>query len=240
MEYLNSVANVKDGLIVSCQFEADDPFNAPDYVSLFALSAQLGGAAGIRTEGIDNIKAVKSCIKLPLIGLKQSSYTDGGVLITADLKDVDDIIEAGADIVALDVTERVRPNGMTGFEFLKKVRVSHPATLLMADVSTFEEGVQASELGADLVSTTLSGYTAATAERAEQGVDFDLIERLADALVIPVIAEGRILRPVEAAHALAIGAYAVVVGAVITRPTVITQMFVHAIQSRDRNEEEKS
>ncbi len=240
MEYLNSVANVKNGLIVSCQFDADDPFNSPDYVSLFALSAKLGGAAGIRTEGKENIKAVKSRVSLPLIGLTQSSYPDGSVLITPDLKDVDDIIEAGADIVTLDVTERVRPNGMTGFEFLKKVRVSHPATLLMADVSTFEEGVQASELGADLVSTTLSGHTPTTADKVEVGVDFDLIERLSDSLVIPVIAEGRILRPAEAAHALDLGAYAVVVGAAITRPTVITQVFVHAIQSRNPISEEKN
>ena len=240
MEYLNSVANIKHGLIVSCQFDSDDPFNKPEYIALFAQSAQLGGAAGVRIEGKENIKAVKSSLKLPLIGLTQSSYPDGSVLITPDIKDVEDILEAGADIVTLDVTERVRPNGMTGFEFLKRIRVNHPATLLMADVSNFEEGVQASELGADLVSTTLSGYTPATAEKAAQGVDFDLVGRLSSSLVVPVIAEGRFLHPSEVAHALDLGAYAVVVGAAITRPTVITQMFVHAIQSRGLNEEEKN
>ena len=206
MEYLNSVANVKNGLIVSCQFEDDDPFNRPDYISLFALSCQIGGAAGIRTDGRENIKAVKSKVSLPIIGLIQSSYPDGSVLITGDFKDVNEIMEAGADIVAMDVTERVRPNGLTGFEFLKRVRINHPGTLLLADVSTFEEGVQAAELGADMVSTTLSGYTTATAHKAGEGVDFDLIERLSDSLVIPVIAEGRILLPSEAAHALELGA----------------------------------
>ncbi len=239
MEYLNSVANVKNGLIVSCQFEASDPFNQPEHVALFALSAQIGGAAGIRTEGKNNIKAVKSKVSLPVIGLIQSAYPDGSVLITGDFKEVDDIIEAGADIVALDVTERVRPNGLTGFEFLRRVRVNHPGTLLLADVSTFEEGVQAAELGADIVSTTLSGYTPATAQKGREGVDFDLLERLSESLVIPVIAEGRILLPAEAAHAFELGAYAVVVGAAITRPTVITQMFVHEIQTRPkRNEKE--
>ncbi|MFZ1082861.1 MAG: putative N-acetylmannosamine-6-phosphate 2-epimerase, partial [Candidatus Kryptoniota bacterium] len=193
MEYLNSMANVKYGLIVSCQFDAEDPFNKPEYVSLFALSCEMGGASGIRTEGKENIKAVKSRVSLPVIGLIQSSYPDGSVLITADLKEVNEIIEAGADIVALDATEQVRPNGLTGFEFLKRVRVAHPGTLLLADVSTFEEGVQAAELGADIVSTTLSGYTPATAQKGREGVDFDLIERLADSLVIPVVAEGRIL-----------------------------------------------
>jgi N-acylglucosamine-6-phosphate 2-epimerase len=238
MEYLNSVANVKNGLIVSCQFDANDPFNKPEYISLFALSCQMGGAAGIRTEGRDNIKAVKSKIALPVIGLIQSTYPDSSVLITGEFKEVDEIIESGADIVALDVTERVRPNGLTGFEFLKRVRTAHPGTLLLADVSTFQEGVQAAELGADMVSTTLSGYTPATAQKAREGVDFELIERLSDSLVVPVIAEGRILLPSEAAHAVELGAYAVVVGAAITKPTVITQMFVHEIQTK-REQEEK-
>lgn len=239
MEYLNSIANVKNGLIVSCQFDADDPFNSPEYVSLFALSAQMGGAAGIRTEGEESIKATKAKIRLPVIGLIQSTYPDGSVLITPDFKEVDEILEAGADIVAIDSTERIRPNGLTGFEFLRRVRVDHPGTLLLADVSTFEEGVQAAELGADLVSTTLSGFTPSTLHKAKEGVDFDLIERLADSLVVPVIAEGRILLPGEAAHAFELGAYSVVVGAAITRPTVITQMFLHEIQRRTRNNEQE-
>lgn len=239
MEYLNSIANVKNGLIVSCQFDADDPFNSPEYVSLFALSAQMGGAAGIRTEGKESIKATKEKVQLPVIGLIQSTYPDGSVLITPDSKEVGDIIEAGADIVALDATERIRPNGLTGFEFLRRVRVDHPGTLLLADVSTFEEGVQAAELGADLVSTTLSGFTPSTLHKAREGVDFDLIERLAESLVVPVIAEGRILLPGEAAHAFDLGAYSVVVGAAITRPTVITQMFIHEIQRRTRNNDQE-
>jgi len=237
MEYLNSMANVKNGLIVSCQFDAEDPFNKPEYVSLFALSAQVGGAAGIRTEGKENIKAVKSKVNLPVIGLIQSTYPDGSVLITPDFKEVNEIVESGADIVALDATERVRPNGLTGFEFLKRVRVAHPGTILLADISTFEEGVQAAELGADIISTTLSGYTPATYQKGREGVDFDLVERLSDSLVVPVIAEGRVLLPDEAAHALELGAYAVVVGAAITKPTVITQMFVHEIQNLTRRAE---
>lgn len=232
MEYLNSIANVKNGLIVSCQFDEADPFNSPEYISIFALSAQLGGASGIRTEGKDNIVATKGRVQVPVIGSIRDSYPDGSVLITPDFKEVEEIIEAGADILAMDVTERVRPNGLTGFEFLRRVRVKHPGTLLLADVSTFEEGVQAAELGADLVSTTLSGHTPATAAKAREGVDFDLIRRLSESLVVPVIAEGRILLPGEAAHALELGAYSVVVGAAITRPTVITQMFMHEIQGR--------
>ncbi len=239
MEYLNSIANVKNSLIVSCQFDADDPFNSPEYVSLFALSAKIGGAGGIRTEGKENIKAIKSKVQLPVIGSIQSSYPDGSVLITPDIKDLNEIIEAGADILAVDATERIRPNGLTGFEFLRQARVNHPGTLILADVSTFEEGIQAAELGADLVSTTLSGHTPATIQKAREGVDFDLIERLSDSLVVPVIAEGRILLPSEAVHAFELGAYSVVVGAAITRPTVITQMFVHEIQIRTRENDKE-
>ena len=98
MEYLNSIANVKNGLIVSCQFDEADPFNSPEYISIFALSAQLGGASGIRTEGKDNIMATKGRVQIPVIGLIQSAYDDGSVLITPDFRDVDDMIEAGADM----------------------------------------------------------------------------------------------------------------------------------------------
>jgi N-acylglucosamine-6-phosphate 2-epimerase len=240
MEYLSSMASMKNGLIVSCQFSEEDPFDKPEYVALFALSAQLGGASGIRTEGKENIKAVKSKVTLPVIGLIQSAYPDGSVLITPDFKEVNEVLEAGADIVAIDATDRIRPNGLSGPEFLKRLRVTYPGTLILADVSNFEEGVRAAELGADMVSTTLSGYTPATASKANGGVDFELIEQLADSLLVPVIAEGRILLPAEAVHALELGAYAVVVGAAITKPTVITQMFVHRIQAAQSQTENKT
>lgn len=239
MEYLNSIAGIRHGLIVSCQTEEGQVFDRPEHAAMFAVAAQDGGAVGIRTEGKENIKAIKSRVNLPLIGLIRSSYPDGSVLVTPDFKDVDEIIGAGADIVALDATSRERPNGLTGFEFLRRVRQTHPSVLLLADISTFEEGVQAAELGADLVSTTLSGFTPETSDKSGQGVDLELVSRLSQALVIPVIAEGRIWTPQEAVEAILAGAYAVVVGAAITRPKLITQMFVHELKLRTGQSEAK-
>jgi N-acylglucosamine-6-phosphate 2-epimerase len=226
----NLIEKLKNGVIVLCHAEGDEPFNFPNYIAAFAKAAEMGGAVGIRVQGFDNIQSVRSMVKLPIIGISRGSYVDGWALITPDVSDVDNLISAGADIVALDVTQRVRPNGMDGFEFLELLRKRYRIPLI-ADVSTYIEGVRAAELGADMIATTLSGYTQYTEDRADDFPDFNLIERLAAEIPIPIIAEGRIWSPSEAAHALKCGAYAVVVGSAITRPRVITQRFVEVLKN---------
>ena len=226
----NQIERLKNGVIVLCHAEGDEPFNFPNYIAAFAKAAEMGGAVGIRVQGTDNIKSVRSTVKLPIIGISRGSYADGWALITPDVSDVESLISAGADIVALDVTQRVRPNGMDGFEFLELLRKRFRIPLI-ADVSTYIEGVRATELGADMIATTLSGYTQYTEDRADDFPDFNLIERLTAEIHIPVIAEGRIWTPSEAAHALKCGAYAVVVGSAITRPRVITQRFVEVLKN---------
>jgi len=226
----NLIEKLKNGVIVLCHAEGDEPFNFPDYIAAFAKAAEMGGAVGIRVQGFDNIKSVRSTVKLPIIGITRGSYDDGWALITPDVSDVNNLISAGADIVALDVTQRFRPNGMDGFEFLELLRKRYRIPLI-ADVSTYIEGVRAAELGADMIATTLSGYTQYTEDRADDFPDFNLIERLTAEVHIPVIAEGRIWSPSEAAHALKCGAYAVVVGSAITRPRVITQRFVEVLKN---------
>ena len=226
----NQIEQLKNGVIVLCHAEGDEPFNFPNYIAAFAKAAEMGGAVGIRVQGSDNIKSVRSTVKLPIIGISRGSYADGWALITPDVSDVESLISAGADIVALDVTQRVRPNGMDGFEFLELLRKRFRIPLI-ADVSTYIEGVRATELGADMIATTLSGYTQYTEDRADDFPDFNLIERLTAEIHIPVIAEGRIWTPSEAAHALKCGAYAVVVGSAITRPRVITQRFVEVLKN---------
>ena len=226
----NQIEKLKNGVIVLCHAEGDEPFNFPNYIAAFAKAAEMGGAVGIRVQGSDNIKSVRSTVKLPIIGISRGSYADGWALITPDVSDVENLISAGADIVALDVTQRVRPNGMDGFEFLELLRKRFRIPLV-ADVSTYIEGVRAAELGADMIATTLSGYTQYTEDRADDFPDFNLIERLTAEIHIPVIAEGRIWTPSEAAHALKCGAYAVVVGSAITRPRVITQRFVEVLKN---------
>ena len=195
----------------------------------FAKAAEMGGAVGIRAQGVENIKAIRSATHLPIIGITKGVYDDGWVLITPDFSDVSGIIDAGADIIALDVTYRMRPNGLDGYAFFERVRERF-SVLLMADVSTFDEGIEASELGADIVATTLSGYTASTEETAGDGPDFAMVERLAMTVKTPVIAEGRIWDPRDAITAVKRGAYAVVVGSAITRPRVITRRYVEALK----------
>ena len=226
----NQIEKLKNGVIVLCHAEGDEPFNFPNYIAAFARAAEMGGAVGIRVQGFENIKSVRSTVNLPIIGISRGSYADGWALITPDVSDVESLISAGADIVALDVTQRVRPNGMDGFEFLNLLRKRYRIPLI-ADVSTYIEGVRAAELGADMVATTLAGYTQYTEDQADDFPDFNLIERLTAEISIPVIAEGRIWTPSEAAHALKCGAYAVVVGSAITRPRIITQRFVEVLKS---------
>jgi len=226
----NAIEKLKNGVIVLCHAEGDEPFNFPNYIAAFARAAEMGGASGIRVQGFDNIQSVRSTVKLPVIGISRGTYDDGWALITPDFSDVESVINAGADIIALDATQRLRPNGLDGFEFLDLVRKRFRIPII-ADVSTYIEGVRAAELGADMIATTLSGYTQYTEDRADDFPDFSLVERLTAEVQIPVIAEGRIWSPSEAAHALKCGAYAVVVGSAITRPRVITQRFVEVLKN---------
>ena len=136
---------------------------------------------------------------------------------------------AGADVVAVDATLRLRPLGLTGTEMVRQLRQVLGEVPLVADVDTWEAGVQAAAAGADYVATTLSGYTPATANHDLDSPDVNLVRQLSAVLSVPVLAEGRIRTPAQARQALAAGAYGVVVGSAITRPVDITRWFVQAI-----------
>ncbi|HTX17050.1 MAG TPA: N-acetylmannosamine-6-phosphate 2-epimerase [Bacteroidota bacterium] len=226
----NPIPELKQGVIVLCHAEGDEPFNFPDYVAAFAKAAEMGGAVGIRVQGIENVKSVRKAVKLPVIGLIRGAYQDGWALVTPDIADIDRLVDAGADLVAVDVTRRIRPNGLDGPKFLEIAR-RRTTVPLIADVSTFDEGIRASALGADMIATTLSGYTSYTEDLADNYPDFNLIERLNAEVRTPLIAEGRIWSPSEAAHAIKCGAYAVVVGSAITRPRIITQRFAEILRN---------
>lgn len=225
------IAKLKHGLIVSCQADADDPFNQPELLAKFAKAAQMGGAVGIRAQGVENIKAIRAAVDLPLIGIIEGQFENGWVCITPDHKDVEKIIEAGADIVALDVTPRKRPNGLDGIEFFDEVRERFEIPLI-ADVATFEEGVRAAEMGADAVATTLAGYTEYTSTSFTDSPDFALIEQLSRGIKVPVLAEGRIWTPEQSKESLLRSAYAVVVGTAIARPRIMTKKFVDIMSSK--------
>lgn len=219
------IDSLRGGLIVSCQAYPGEALRDPRAMSLIAMSAAAGGAAGIRAQGIADITLIRELIALPLIGLLKVG--DGDVFITPTLAHAIAVAEAGADIVAIDGTRRERPDGLTLAETIRAIHETTGA-LVMADAGSLEDGQSAQDAGADIVGTTLSGYTGARPRTI--GPDLELISEMATTLSVPVFAEGRIRTPAQASEALDRGAYAVVVGTAITHPTSITSWYVDALK----------
>jgi len=226
------LASIQGGLIVSCQAEDHEPLGKPEILAAMAKAAVMGGAAGIRACYPQNISAIKTAVDVPVIGIYKKVYPDSEVFISATLWENREVAATKSEIIALDATARLRPNGEKLAEIIAVLRRESDA-LLMADISTLNEGIRAAEMGFDLVGTTLAGYTAySRAGLNEYAPDFNLITKLARELNsrVPLIAEGRIWNPSDARKALDLGAYAVVVGSAITRPWLITERFVKALK----------
>lgn len=226
MEKHRILQTIKGGLVVSCQALQNEPLHSPFIMAKMALAAKMGGAVGIRANGYDDIAAIKREVDLPVIGLMKQEYAQSEIYITPTLREVDRIAAAGAEIIAIDATARVRPNNQPLHELFSSVRRKYPDRLLMADISTFAEARSAVELGFDMVGTTLSGYTSYTRERPLP--DFELMEELVRGLSVPVVAEGGVGTPEQFRKALALGVHTVVVGTAITRPMEITKKFLNA------------
>lgn len=218
---------LKNGMIISCQSEGDDPFNTnPEYMALFAKAAEMGGAVGIRTQGIEKLKAIKRSTDLPVIGLLKNKFQDGTVRITGSFKEVEDLIDAGSDIIAIDGTFRER-EGLSGPDFIAEVKKRYGCVVL-ADIATCDEALACEKNGANAISTTLNGYTPDTLSSIE-GPNLYLLEEILKKIKIPVFAEGRYNSPYDAQLAMEMGAYGVISGTAITRPRVITKWFVEAV-----------
>lgn len=217
---------IKGQLIVSCQALPNEPLYLEEMsiMPLMAKAAILGGACGIRTNSYRDVSKIKETVSVPVIGLIKKKYENFPQHITVGMDEIDDLVEAKADIIALDCTLRERHDGLTINEFIAKIKNKYPNILLMADISNLEEGINAYKAGVDFVGTTLSGYTPYT--QNDPAPNFDLIKKLVKSIPIPVIAEGRIHTPEQAKKMLELGAYAVVVGGAITRPLEITERFV--------------
>ena len=221
---------LKHGLIVSCQItgkaglpDPENPLKGSALMAMLAQAAGQGGAVGIRADGGKDIRAIRKAVSVPIIGIKKVDIPSCEVRITPTLEAAREVVESGADIVALDVTKRPHPKGMSGIELMRRVK-KELGVPVMADISVLEEGVAAAEAGADVVGTTLSGYTPYS--RATESPDLELVAQLSEKIEVPVIAEGKISSPEQARRALEAGAYAVCVGAMIINPKRIVEAYV--------------
>ncbi len=216
------------GLIVSCQALEVEPLHGSAHMAAMARAAEMGGAIGIRANSPKDIAAIKQAVSIPIIGINKLGYPNSEVEITPTLEAAEAIARAGADAIALDATSRRRPAQKSADVLIREVK-STLQLPVVADIATFEEAMAAADAGADAIATTLAGYTPYSNMTARP--DLELLEQLVGAVKIPVLAEGGYTTPEEAVRALELGAYAVVVGTAITRPQLITALFVEGIRA---------
>lgn len=221
---------IKGQLIVSCQALPSEPLYVEEksIMYLMARAAKQAGSPCIRTSSIRDVLAIKEETDLPVIGIIKIVYDGYDSYITPTMKEVDELYAADADIIALDCTMRRRGDGTTINEFIAQIKEKYPDAVLMADISTYEEGINAWKCGVDFVGTTLSGYTDYSPK--VDGPDVELVKKLSETIDIPVIAEGKVHYPDEAVQMLEAGAYAVVVGGAITRPLEIATRFINRVK----------
>lgn len=212
---------IKQGLIASCQPIDNGPMDSPAIVSAMAQASVIGGAKGIRIEGVDNLKFCRSHIQVPIIGIVKRDLIDSPIRITPFLEDIDELAQAGADIIAVDGTFRPRPVDLKAA--VERIHSHH--CLAMADCSNLDEGLYCQQLGFDIIGSTMSGYTGG--ETPEEP-DFQLVMDLKKAGCF-VMAEGRYNTPELAQKAITIGADAVTVGSALTRLEHIVSWFATAI-----------
>ena len=226
----NRIANsilesLRGKLIVSCQASAGDPLDHLDTLARMAASVLLGGAGGLRAEGVPRITAFRAQTDLPIIGITKAYDANGDVYITPDFQSAQSVSHAGADIIALDCTLRRLTQSEPWPEIIHRIH-AELGRIVCADIATLDDALAAQRAGADVVATTLCGYTPDT--DSIRTPPWSLIQALVAELTIPVIVEGHITQPEEVRKALDLGVHCVVVGSAITRPQTITARFVEA------------
>lgn len=224
------VENLRGRLIVSCQALPNEPLHSSFIMGRMALAAKEGGAAGIRANTREDVAEIQKQVDLPVIGIVKRDYEDSKVYITPTMKEIDELMEAKPEIIALDATSDLKPGGKGLDEFYREIRAAYPDQLLMADCSTAEEAVHADELGFDFIGTTLVGYTDQSKGMKIEAGDFSIIREIVAKVKHRVIAEGNINTPQKARRVIELGAFSVVVGSIITRPQLITKSFAEALK----------
>lgn len=226
---MNNVLNkIKGTVVVSVQAMPSEPLYLEKCMAAMMKSVVTGGAGALRLAGARDVRNAKRLFNVPVIGLTKPNIIPKNwkeiVYITPTLKDVIELIEAGADIIAMDGTQRKRPNNENLKDLIKFIHINK--RLAMADISRLEEGLKAEEAGADILSTTLAGYTLESANSPAKEPDFELLKQLVEQSKLPVVLEGRIWEPEQVNKAFELGAHCVVIGSAITRPQLITKRFV--------------
>lgn len=225
---------IKGGLIVSCQALEHEPLYTKEggVMPLMAKAAAQSGAVGIRANTVRDITQIKAVVDLPVIGIIKKDYPGTPMYITVTMAEVDALVECGVDILAVQGTSALRPDGSTAADFIRQIKAKYPQQLIMADIATLEEAMACAEAGADFVGTTMRGYTPETT--GIDDIDFAFITELTQKCPAKVIAEGHIHSPEQAVQALQAGAFALVVGGAITRPAEITARFTGAIRAMEQ------
>lgn len=216
---------LRGGLIASAQAYPGEPMRDPRTMDQVAQACVRGGAVGIRAQGLADLDLIGQHVEVPVIGLWKDGHD--GVFITPTLRHAVAVAATGCQIVALDGTRRERPDGLSLESTVAGLRQASPRTLIMADCGSLHDAQAAQDAGVDILGTTLAGYTG---ERpVTEGPDLELVDQIAAACRLPLIVEGRVHTPAQAAAAMEHGAFAVVVGTAITHPTTITSWFVQAV-----------
>lgn len=225
------VQKLQGGLIVSCQAPVESPMHQPEVITAMAEAAINQGAVGVRLDTPAHVNAVRQKIALPIIGLWKQQIPGFEVYITPQFDHAAAIAQAGADIIAIDATLRSRPNQETTATLIDRIH-TELGKRVMADVDTLEAAIAAANAGADLVGTTLYGYTAETQHLKPPG--FDLLAELVKKLEVPILCEGGLSSPQMAKQALDMGAYAVVVGTAITGIDLQVKAYATALNTPSR------
>lgn len=226
---------IRGGIIVSCQAKDNSPLDNSVILAAMARAAEEGSAVGIRANCPRNIIQIKKNVSIPVIGIYKKYYKASKVYITPTFNEAREIIDLGVEIIALDATLHKRPKNESLSSLIEKIR-DYSNVLIMGDIATYSEAVNAEKLGLDLIATTLLSYTDET--QNQSAPDMELVKRIVSNINIPLIVEGKIHTPDQAADAIKTGAYAVVIGTAITNISWVTSCFVDAIKKTNINEME--